>query len=306
MSFNVILFLIMIPHNAYAQSFDKDVTARAVDGIVNVTSSIISDSFTPMTHFSKGNWTVSVVPAYFDISRVFDDPDVRGHDLRGFSLGLGGGYAVTDRWMAYGIAAFLKTEGTLTGKFYDSGTDYRVKADYSLYSFHGGMGYDIIEDSKWSMPVFGGLSLQGYSADIAFPESVPGTDATVSGSGVIAGINIGIALSRTIFDYFRITPYFLFIQSFNHPELEADLTFPLPPGSATQTVSMKTITAGMLGLNCSIIPSDSFSVNFSLGGLFTSGTRFYNRVFLDGLEMLSIVVSVTYRGGLETVSSGEE
>lgn len=294
----------MMPHNVFAQ-FDKDVTTRAVDGIVNVTSSIISDSFTPMTHFSTGNWTVSVVPAYFDISRVFDDPDVRGHDLRGFSLGLGGGYALTDRWMAYGIAAFLKTAGTLKGEFYGPGTDYRVKVDYSLYSFHGGIGYEIIEDDKWSMPVFGGLSLQGYNADIAFPEPDANTDATVSGSGVIAGINIGIALSRTIYNYFRITPYFLFIQSFNKPELEADLIvggFPIPG----QTVSMKAITAGMLGLNCSIIPSDSFSVNFSLGGLFSSGTRFYNRVFLDGLEMLSIVVSVTYRGGLETVSSGGE
>jgi hypothetical protein len=150
-----------------AQVWDKNPTEAAVQGIINVTSSIISDSFTPMTHYDEGDWNVTLVPAYFKVSRVFDDPDLRGDDLKGWALGFGGGYALSDRWLLYGIFAAMRIEGEVYDRDY---ADFRVDTTYTLYSLNAGFGFDIIGgDSKWSIPLFFGISMERYSADIGLP-----------------------------------------------------------------------------------------------------------------------------------------
>jgi len=44
-------------------------------------------------------------------------------------------------------------------------------------------------------------------------------------------------------------------------------------------------------------------MSFCIGGLFSSATRFYNNLFNDGLEMLSIVVAVTYNGRTSNIEN---
>ncbi len=104
--------------------FDTSLSEKAVKGIVNVTSSIISDSFTPMTHYDRGDWIVTAVPAYFEIDRVFDDPDLRGNDLKGWAAGIGGGYAISDRLMAYCVITAMNIDGTIEAP--DYGTAHSI------------------------------------------------------------------------------------------------------------------------------------------------------------------------------------
>lgn len=274
--------------------WDEGPTEAAVQGIINVTSSIISDSFTPMTHYREGDWSMSLVPAYFTISRIFDDPDLRGDDLQGWALGFGGGYALSDRWLLYGIFAAMRIEG----EAYDSDyANFRVDTTYTLYSLNAGFGFDIIGgDSKWSIPLFFGMSLERYSADIGVPPITgpPVIEVDVSGEGMIYGVSGGIAVSREFFGRVRITPYVLMLRSINQPEMTAHFTAFLI--SEEMDFRLDPVAASMLGLNITYVADSSFSISISTGGYLSSSSGFYNDAFLDGLRMRSIVIAITYSG----------
>lgn len=274
--------------------WDEDPTEAAVQGIINVTSSIISDSFTPMTHYSEGDWSMTLVPAYFTVSRVFDDPDLRGDDLQGWALGFGGGYALSDRWLLYGIFATMRIEGEVYDKDY---ADFRVDTTYTLYSLNAGFGFDIIGgDSKWSIPLFLGISIERYTADIDVPPITgpPIIEVDVSGDGMIYGLSGGVAVSREFFRKVRITPYFLMLRSINQPEMTADFTAFLI--SEEMDFKLDPVAASMLGLNITYVTDSSFSISISAGGYLTSSSGFYNDAFLDGLRMKSVVIAITYNG----------
>jgi hypothetical protein len=290
--FSILLSIAAIPIRA--QVWDKDPTEAAVQGIINVTSSIISDSFTPMTHYDDGDWNVTLVPAYFKVSRVFDDPDLRGDDLKGWALGIGGGYALSDRWLLYGIFAAMRIEGEVYDRDY---ADFRVDTTYTLYSLNAGFGFDIIGgDSKWSIPLFFGISIERYSADIGVPPITgpPVTEVDVSGEGMIYGLSGGFAVSREFFGKFRITPYFLMLRSINQPELTANFTSLII--SEEMDFKLDPVSASMLGLNITYVTDRSFSISISAGGYLSSSSGFYNDKFLDGLRMKSVVIAITYNG----------
>lgn len=292
--FIVSIFLSIAASPIKAQVWDKDPAEAAVQGIINVTSSIISDSFTPMTHYSEGDWNMTLVPAYFTVSRVFDDPDLRGDDLKGWELGFGGGYALSDRWLLYGIFAAMRIEGEVYDNDY---ADFRADTTYTLYSLNAGFGYDIINgDSKWSLPLFFGISIERYSADIGLPPiTFPiYTEVDVSGEGMIYGLSGGVAVSREFLGAVRITPYFLMLRSINQPELTANFTaLPIP---YEINFKLDPVNASMFGLNVTYVTDSSFSISISAGGYLTSSSGFYNDAFLDGLRMKSVVIAITYNG----------
>ncbi len=293
--FNILIFLSIAASPIKAQVvWDKDPAETAVQGIINVTSSIISDSFTPMTHYSEGDWNMTLVPAYFTVSRVFDDPDLRGDDLKGWALGFGGGYALSDRWLLYGIFAAMRIEGEVYDKDY---ADFRADTTYTLYSLNAGFGYDIINgDSKWSLPLFFGISIERYSADIGLPPiTLPVyTEVDVSGDGMIYGLSGGVAVSREFFGTVRITPYLLLLRSVNQPEMKANFTdLPIP---YEINFKLDPVNASMFGLNVTYIADRTFSISISAGGYLSSSSGFYNDAFLDGLRMKSVVIAITYSG----------
>ncbi len=274
------------------------VTKKAVNGITGVASSIISDSFVPMTHYREGEWTGTFVPSYFKVTRASDDPEFKGDGLDGFSFGFGGGYALTDRFVAYAIFSYMGIDGTLkpTSGWYDG---EGVKTEYSLINFNLGLGFDFIKGSKWSAPVFVGFGVHSFDLKLAYPEIahpvLPGNvTASARGEEIFGSFNLGIAASRIIFDSIKVTPYYLLMVGLNRPTIRADITGAV---DLTNKVKMDSIAASMLGLSISFMPTSSISVSMSIGGLLTSSTQFYNRIFLDGMEMFSLVMAVTYRGG---------
>jgi hypothetical protein len=75
---SLIFIIIFIPAIAAAQIPDTSVvTEKAINSIEDISASIISDSFNPMTHYSKGDRSFYFVPGWFKADRVMEDPDFR-------------------------------------------------------------------------------------------------------------------------------------------------------------------------------------------------------------------------------------
>ncbi len=284
-------------------AWDSGLSGKAMKGVMNVTSSIISDSFVPMTHYSAGDLNLVAVPAYFTISRAFDDPDLRGDDLKGWAAALGAGYALDDRLMVYGILSALHIGGTIEARDY---SNYAFDVDYTLLAANAGAGYDLIPGgSTWSVPVFAGVSLQRYRADVTLSPLNSGyadpLNVTIDGEGFLYAVTAGCAVSKTLFDLIRVTPYFLYIYGINRPELTAHATQYISPFTYTAdyNLTIDRVSSGMAGLAVTLLSSRHWSLSASVGGILTSSTGWYNRHFLDGLAMKSIVVAVSYCGGGE-------
>ncbi|MBN2087379.1 hypothetical protein JW758_03455 [Candidatus Peregrinibacteria bacterium] len=310
---NVIIFLLafnIFYGKAIAQTSLNDYNIRSgqimsngIDGIGNIVSSIISDSFTPMTHYNEGDFNFNAVPAWFDVQKAYDSPEIKGKDLKGLSGGLGAGYALNDDLLIYGIAAFMKMKGKLYGDYYKEYSDpMKADMDYNLFSILFGAGYDLF-GGKWSMPVFTGMFIQYYNTKIELPAQTGSITIPVvlsgdiktefSGNGFLYGANTGMALSRELFDSIKITPYFLYLFSFNKAELNNETSI-ASSYSYKSEIEGQRVSAGMLGLCLTLMGSKGYSFSFSLGGILTSSSSWYNEKLLNGLEMKSVVFVLTY------------
>ena len=302
-----VALVVMCTGHAGAQSLDlgADLSKKAMQGIISVTSTIVADTFTPMTHYREGEWTVSLVPAWIDVKQAYDDPVLRGDRLRVLGGGLGGGYALSDRWMLFGIGAYADMDGGIHAKGLGV---YRIDVDYGLGAFIAGAGFDLIEGGgAFSIPVYAGACVQGYRAGIdppALPLSLPGIqqvlDARLSGTGALYSLIGSVALSCDLFDMIRITPYYVFIRSLNRPELRAvtDYTLLSPMAVAfpvKSTLRFDYVTASMLGLKIGLLPSGSVSVSVSIGGLVMTAVKGYSEAH-NGIRMISAVLAGTYMG----------
>lgn len=297
-----ITLLLSVPLSAQA-AWNSAPTEHAVKGIINVTSSLIADSFVPMTHYSTGEWRINGVPAWFQVDRPFEDPDIEGNGLYGWAGALGGGYALNDRLLVYGVAAMLSMNGGIKGKLYgDTAGEVKADAEYALFSLCTGIGFDLMTNKgPLSVPVYAGVFVQRYDATVKLPEigyTVPvigNLQVDVEGDGMLFGATLGIAVSYDLFNFLRLTPYYLYCRSFNKPELKAtisDSAFPLTP---QETIEIDPVNASLVGLCITFISKKRLSVSLSVGGILSSSSGFYNDTFLDGLRMKSVVLALTYR-----------
>jgi hypothetical protein len=285
-------------------SFEKEITGKTIDGLMNVSSSIVKDSFVPVTHWQENDFLITFVPAYFQINRAYDDPEVKGRDLKGWATSLGSGYAYNKRLLFYGILAAQKIKGNLYGKMYkDPLPTVEADMNYRLFFFSPGTGFEILPGKWLSIPVYIGPFIQQYKLEVNLPREADSTgnsiEVNATGSGILYGLSGGFAISAKILDKVKITPYYLYIRSFNKPEADAEIIFtsslPFPP-SETQTESLNTenLNASMLGLSATLLSTSNISFSVSIGGYITSETGWYNEKFLNGLQMKSIVLAVTY------------
>ncbi|HMB20651.1 MAG TPA: hypothetical protein VKQ10_06255, partial [Spirochaetota bacterium] len=229
----VLIILFTIP--AFAVDIvDTSAAEKGVDGIANVASSIIADSFVPMTHYNDEDLVVTLVPAYFDIQKAYDDPEVEGKDLTGYSAALGAGYALSDRCMAYGVLAHMNIKGDMKGKFYPeliSTDELTMATDYSLTALYGGLGFDLLDDnSTFSIPVYAGIFVERYDVSVSIPET-NNVKFNADDTGYLYGGSLAVALSWKIMEMFKLTPYYLYSISFNKPEITgtAQNTTFIPP-----------------------------------------------------------------------------
>jgi hypothetical protein len=279
-------------------------TEKVIEGVENTATSIITDSFVPMTHYSESNWTVRVVPVGFRVDRAYDEPEIEGEDFYGWGGAVGGGYALTDQLMIYGIFDYVETEGDLKGRVYgDDFDELKTGVEYRTFYIASGAGYDLIKGGrKWSIPVYAGLYTQYYDADLDLPMLVndlpPYTiDGTVNGNGYLYGFSGGVALSYHFLDYVKITPYYLINIPFNESEFEAEINHSSYPSQINEPVKPGKLNTSMLGLNISFDTNRSLSFSIGIGGMVFSQIDSYSRNYLDGLNIKSVAFAVSYNGG---------
>ena len=301
----LILLLIVMNGSLAAQPYwDSGNTEKVIEGVENTAISIITDSFVPMTHYSKNNWEVRVVPAGFSLERASNDPEIEGEDFYGWGTAVGGGYALSEKLMVYGVFNYTGAEGDLTGRIYgDEYEEMKTEVNYSTLYFTTGAGYDLIKGkSRWSMPLYAGFYTQYYEADINLPELVNTLppyiiDGTVKGSGYLFGFSGGVALSYHFSDFMKITPYYLIGVSFNEPEFTAEIDNSSYPSKTDEAVEPGRLSTSMFGLNISFDTEKSLSFSIGIGGTVFSQIEYYSENYQDGLIIKSIVFAVSYNGG---------
>ena len=302
-----IILLITSALAAYSFPYDSAYSEKAVNSIEDISASIISDSFSPMTHYSAGDKVFSAVPAYFTIDRIMKDPDIDGKDLKGGAFGAGGGYALTDQFMAYCIIAGLKISGDLQYPAYGEQLDViKSSGDYSLFNALAGFGYDLFSDDVFSIPVYFGANLQYYSAElksdpVSWTDLLMNTytvDMETSGDGFLYGVSGGIAVSAKIYSKVKITPYLLYIHNFNSADMNAEASLansnPLLSGKEKFKLDVEPVSAFMTGLNVGYIGDSGFSASVALGSMLSSLTGYGSRASANGVEMKSFVLILSY------------
>ncbi len=297
--------LLFIPCTLRAQVFDgytSAVSKKAVKSIEYIASSIISDSFTPMTGYSSGDSVYTASPSLFTADRLYDSPKIKGRDFLGAALGAGWGRAINDRLMGYVIMAGMGLSGNMEMETYGSTySSLGNETEYSLFHLSAGAGYTLYKIDFLSLQVYAGLHAQYYSAEIK-TDPVPWTAYTVSnttsGSGLLFGVSGGAAASFSIWNNFFITPYFLYIQNFNRASMTADLELSgMIPASYSEKFNIPPLSSWMTGLSIGYKNDSGFSFSLSAGGLISSLTGFGSKSSSDGLELKSIVLVFTYTRG---------
>lgn len=302
-----IIMLLCISGTLFAQSYDAQIVDRTVDGIVAVTNIVVSDTFTPMTHYQGGVWTMTAVGAYMSVDRLYDDPELKGDGLSGIGWGLGGGYALSRSLMIYAIYSGMTFDGNITGRGYDglAGIPYSMSADYSLHSLFAGMGFDVLGgNERWSLPVYAGFGLERYDVNILFPFSYSSMfppvsyqhNADISGSGFLYGFTLAAALSGKIWRM-QITPYVLFYRTFNKPDLNASVHQSAPVvNDFSYAINAERISIITPGLQISGMITPGLSVTASVGGFIASKLGLNDNEMSHGLKANALALGISYRG----------
>jgi len=301
-----LIILLLFPVYLSAQSFpySSDVSEKAVKSISDISASIISDSFAPMTHYSEEDMTLSLVPAYFKIEKCMQDPDIEGENFHGGAFGAGGGYAFSDDLMSYVILSGMKMNGDMRYAAYgDQFGSVTNSGDYSLFSIMAGGGYDLLNNDIFSIPLYFGGQMQYYSAEL-ISDSVDWTylatpykvSMKTSGSGFLYGVSGGIGFSAKIYDLFKITPYYLYLQNFNSAEMKSDITLNNAglPLSNQYKFDVDPVSAGMFGLNIKFESRSGYSVSVALGSMISALTGYGSEASANGVEMKSAVLILSY------------
>lgn len=285
-----------------AQSYDTDIAEKCVDGLVAVGTSIVSDSLSPMTFYQKGDLMLVGVPAWFMVTRAYDQQEtiINGEELMGLSGGIGGGYALTDRWLVFGVMSGM----TLSGRLEEEDSGYGGQVSYGLLNLTVGAGFDLVRTGWLSWPVYAGVTLQYYSFDFGFDTlSVLGstTDASAFGSGFLIGGLAGTAVTIRFLKRFSVTPYLFYALTFNAPvgSAEWDYTLPGPlTGSDSADLNMEPVSALLFGFNAGFSPSREWSISLNTGTLVSSLIKLNDVNGQKGMSTLSVVLTVTWRRSL--------
>jgi hypothetical protein len=108
---------------------------NSIEGMQNITTSITSDTFNPLTHYNEGDWNIVFSPVYFTVSTLQDNWD--GDGLSGWAFSIACNYAINTDWFFYVTFARLKTKGDLV-----SSNTNRMEGSDSCNVYQLGFGYD--------------------------------------------------------------------------------------------------------------------------------------------------------------------
>jgi len=284
-----------------SNSLEKEVVDTVIEGIETIAVTVINSAFTPMTDYEKGDLMFTASPGFFNIRKVYNNPEIRGDKLFGYTFGAGAGYALTDRLMAYGIFSGLLIDGSLEADFYGTAGDPAgADTNYQYYSLFSGMGYEVVSREFLSLPVYLGLNTGYYSLSLD-PDSlvVSGfgspvtTTVRTEGSGFLSGLSGGVA-ARFKYKGFSLAPYYLYMVNFNGTTVRSDITVDAGGLPLRSSVSHKIdpYMGGTFGFSAAYKTRKGWSFNLSLKNLFPWFTSDRD----DAFDMTSAVFTVGYTG----------
>ncbi len=93
---------------------------------------------------------------------------------------------------------------------------------------------------------------------------------------------------------FKITPYYLLSYSLNEPDATAKITNTMLPVPIEYNISTDNVRVSMVGLTLTLLTSKSVALSISLGGWIRNETSWYNKTFLNGLQMKSAIVVISF------------
>ncbi len=282
---------------------------EAVRSLTSVAEMLIAESFTPMSGYGKGDVWMIGSPAIFQVLQLHEEPLVEGKDMTGLSLGLGGGYALTDRLMVYLIGAGMKMQGKLSFAPYESTVLSIIKdrvvesdTDYTLLSVNAGVGFEVIDRDWISVPLFFGPHLQYFATEIRPAELEPlsGTTITsaITGSGLLSGVSGGLAAYMKFFGRFAITPYLIGMGSFNRPGFDGEgtVTSPSPPSTTfKESYTTDPVWGLMFGLDVGFHGKSGWSLSLALGDLLGMLIGTGSTMANEGVVIRPAVLVATFR-----------
>ncbi|MDC7220839.1 MAG: TonB-dependent receptor [Spirochaetales bacterium] len=273
-----------------AQTLDGDITETVVSGIEEVARKMIGTSFTPMTGYDKGDYQITSAAGFTLVNAL--GSDVEGDGLYGYSGGIGGGYALTDRVLVYTIVNGLFVDGTVEAPFLGDGYDDSGAAlSLTMADLFVGAGYDVLSHPHFSLPLFAGMhaAWYDYSGDLDDSDVLSGTvDGVISGSGLTPGFSGGAAAEYKK-NRFSLGAYYIFMVDFYGVEGEADFSYDSESISGSETDDFRTPSyyGGTYGLYTGFKPGKNWAFSLNLSDLLSF-------VKEDEAELMTLALSVSY------------
>lgn len=221
-----------------------------VEGILNANSLIAFDAPLPMTRYERGNWQVAVKPTYLKVNELFHRRGGihKGEDMKGWGGSAALSYALTDRWLVYGILTGAQLSGKSSGKDVSSpfmpsnwtaddipNYQNQIEGTVSVYNLNSGIGFNMIGNSagRWSIPLFLGFFVQQVKADLKagaastidltyYPNGLPPVDYT--GNNTQPGASVGLAAACNVTKRIQVTPYFMAAKVFSKSKFKQTVT----------------------------------------------------------------------------------
>jgi len=289
---------------------DETSSIAATSNLVHVME---IDSFITPSHFVENQMRIVFIPSYYEVSTLQELPSgdiIKGDDFKCIGAAISFDYTINRDWLFYSIFTAIHAQGKAISRNEDYRIMYVTDGSIKFTGVNAGFGYDLITGDNWSIPFFFGLTASYVKTDIKL---TPGSSNLpyweMTSGAFIPGCAFRIAISRRIFNVFKITPYVNLTQNFTSMKVDAVVTKEGPndfdDGSRSDysvgerdRLSVDRIDGPRpdIGINFVYESESSFTFGASISGYLNSYTfNVYNDIFYKSLEYRYMSAFVGFR-----------
>ncbi|MDA3851688.1 MAG: hypothetical protein PF447_10490, partial [Spirochaetaceae bacterium] len=207
----------------FSQELQQQGAEIVIGEIESIAQQLIKQGFYIPTSLDESERMWTVVPGYFRINGIQGDIELEGYPLDSLALGAGYTLGLKGPWMVYGIYSGVYLRGELQGDFLGGFSDpQELTVQQDFHNLMAGVGYDIVDFERLSLPVYLGLHGQYYNYDwqsnqVSLDDFSGQASVQIHGQGILWGISGGGAV-KMHFGPISISPYGLFMVNFYAPQ----------------------------------------------------------------------------------------
>lgn len=273
----------------FGSSVDEKAVTAAFESVEQAARDMIDTAFTPFTGYKKGELLAIGALGGLEVERIHETPDIDAEDFYGVAAGIGAGYALTDRLMAYGILTGVRLDGKTEGPFFQS----PLEADFTFsgLGLFAGLGIEAVSTPRFSLPLYAGFNGCFYSGTLQTEEESLYTQTfsmKAESSGFLPGFSGGAAAQVTL-GRFNGSLYYLYVRNFSGMKGDADVSAsPIPTAGAS--FSADSYAGSTYGLSAGFSPSKKWSFGVKLVNLLP---RLIEQD--DDLRYRALIFTIRYR-----------